>query len=184
MSESSQTNPAVPHRARPAHDPRRLLLLLPPLLFLGLQLRTVSYEFVWNDHTEIEQGTLIRPPGELMLAFVEPMHRGLDFRWEGVRQPYYRPLHAIAASLVHATVGERPTAYRTVSLAAGTVTIALFTAFAWMVLGRIGPALFAGLVSAFHPAGIEVYVWISGMSQVLSALSIGYGFQTNLTRSP
>ena len=172
MSESPQMNPAIPHRARPVRDPRLLLLLLPAILFLGLQLRTVSYQFVWTDHTEIEHGTLIRPPGELMLAFVEPMHRSLNFRWEGVRQPYYRPLHAIAASLVHAAVGERPAAYRTVSLAAGAAAIGLFTVFAWMVLGRVGAALFAGLVAALHPAGIEVYVWISGMSQALSVLFV------------
>ena len=55
IRESSQTNPAVSHRARPVRDPRQLLLLLPALLFLGLQLRTVSYEFVWNDHTALER---------------------------------------------------------------------------------------------------------------------------------
>ena len=92
MGESSQTTPAGFLRAPSVRDPRWLLLLVPSLLFLGLQLRTVSYDFVWTDHAEIEHGTLIRPPAELMLAFVEPMHRGLDFRWEGVRQPYYRPL--------------------------------------------------------------------------------------------
>jgi thioredoxin-like negative regulator of GroEL len=172
MGESSQTTPAVSHRARSVRDPRLLLPLLPALLFLGLQLRTVSYEFVWTDHTEIEQGTLIRPPGELVVAFVEPMHRGLDFRWEGVRQPYYRPLHSITASLVHARVGKRPAAYRTVSIAAGAVAMALFTVLAWMVLGRLGAALFAGLAASLHPAGIEVYVWISGMSQALSALFV------------
>jgi len=170
MSESSQTSPVGVERARPVRDPRLLLLLLPSLFFLGLQLRTLSYGFVWTDHAEIEHGTLIRPPAELLLAFVEPMHRGLDFRWEGVRQPYYRPLGAIAASLVHAAVGERPAAYRTVSLAAGTIAIAIFSVFAWILLGRVEAALFAGLVAALHPAGIEVYVWIAGMSQALSLL--------------
>jgi len=180
MNESSKTNPAGSHRARSVRGSRRLLLLLPSLLFLGLQLRTVSYDFVWTDHTEIEHGTLIRPPAEFLLALVEPMHRGLDFRWEGVRQPYYRPLHAIAASLVHGAVGERPAAYRTVSLVAGTIAIAIFTAFAWMVVGRVGPALFAGLVAALHPAGIEVYVWISGMSQALSVLFVLSSFLAGL----
>lgn len=170
MGESSQTTLGGSRRFSSLRDPRLLILLLPSTLFLSLQLRTVSYEFVWTDHAEIEHGTIIRPPAEFLLAFVEPMHRGIGFRLEGVRQPYYRPLGAIAASLVHGTVGERPAAYRSVTLAVGTIAVAIFTALAWMVLGRVGPALFAGLVAALHPAGIEVYVWISGMAQALSAL--------------
>ena len=50
----------TPRLWAPVRDPRLLLLLLPVLLFLALQLRTVSYAFVWNDHTEIENRTLIR----------------------------------------------------------------------------------------------------------------------------
>jgi tetratricopeptide (TPR) repeat protein len=153
-------------------DRRWLLALLPGLLLVALHGRTLSYGFVWTDHAEIEVGTLIRPPAELAHAFLEPMHRDLGLRFAGASQPYYRPLHSLVASVVHSLAGLVPTPYRAVSLALGGVTLALFFVLAWQLLGRPGPALFAAAVPALHPAGVEVYVWIAGMSQALSALFI------------
>ena len=48
------------------------LLLLPALVFTGLYLRALDYEFVWTDKGEIEQESLIRPPDQLLDAFQRP----------------------------------------------------------------------------------------------------------------
>jgi tetratricopeptide (TPR) repeat protein len=151
---------------------QRLIFLLPALVFLALHARTLPYEFVWTDQTEIVRGTLVRPPGELARAFVEPMHRNLDFRSAGLSQPFYRPLLAVSVSLVHAAVGKRAPAYRSISLLTGAVTASLFAVLAWLLLRRVGPALFAGLVPAVHPASIEVYVWIASLSEALVDLFV------------
>lgn len=157
---------------------RRLLrgaavALAPALLFLGLHLRALDYEFVWTDEGEITgQGSLVRPPDRILAAFAEPMHGELGFQLQGVRQSYYRPLQVAIVSAVHAAAGSLPRAFRAVSLALGAATAALFALFAWRLLGRAGPALFAGAVAAAHPATVEVHVWIAGLSAALVALFV------------
>ncbi|MFP6624126.1 MAG: hypothetical protein VCC20_11665, partial [Myxococcota bacterium] len=39
-----------------------LAAVLPALLFFALYARSLPYEFVWTDRTELVQGLLIRPP--------------------------------------------------------------------------------------------------------------------------
>jgi hypothetical protein len=87
-------------------------------------------------------------------------------------QAYYRPVQVVVASLVHAVAGKSPRAFRSVSLALGGLTLALFTAWVWWLIGRPEPALAAGLLLAAHPTGIETYVWIASLSEVLADLFV------------
>jgi tetratricopeptide (TPR) repeat protein len=143
-------------------------LLLPALVFTGLYLRALDYEFVWTDKGEIEQESLIRPPDQLLDAFQRPMHANLDFRLAGTRQSFYRPLQVALVSLIHEAHGKEPRYYRAASLAIGAATAVLFAALAWLLFRRLGPALLAGTILAVHPGGVEVYVWISGLSAALA----------------
>ena len=145
-----------------------LVLLLPALVFGALYLRSLDYELVWTDTGEIEQGTLIRPVDGLLDAFVQPMHGSLDFRLAGVPQSFYRPLQVVLLSLIHDRHGTEPRFYRAVNLALGAATAVAFTALAWALFGRVGLALLAGTIFAVHPGGIEVYVWVAGMSAALA----------------
>jgi hypothetical protein len=104
---------------------------------------------------EIVDGSLIRPDGASWRAFVEPMH--LE-EVAGSVQPYYRPVQVVLVNAIHAATGKSPRAFRTVTLAIGSLTLLLFTGFAWMLLGAPAPAILAGLIVAAHPVGIEVYV--------------------------
>lgn len=144
-----------------------LLLLLPALLFLGFHLRTLDYGFVWTDQIEIVDGGIVLPPSELHHALVRPMVADVA---TGASWAYYRPLQVITVSLIHAMAGETPRAYRLPSLLIGAATMSLFAGLAWIGLGRAGPALFAGMLPAVHPAGLEVYVWIAGLSASMVAL--------------
>ncbi len=154
----------------PLRGPRRLLLLLPALLLLTLHLPALDYGFAWVDEDEIVTGTLLRPPSEIMHALVEPMNRWMP--GGGAVQPYYRPVQAIVASLVQALAGKSPRAFRSVSFALGALTVTLFTALVWWLVGRPGPALAAGLLVAAHPTGLETFVWIAGLSEALADLFI------------
>jgi tetratricopeptide (TPR) repeat protein len=144
------------------------LLLLPALVFTGLYLRALDYEFVWTDKGEIEEGSLIRPPDQHLDAFRRPMHANLDFRLAGTRQSFYRPLQVALVSLIHEWQGKEPRYYRAAGLAVGAATAVLFTALAWLLFRRLGPAVLAGTILAVHPGGIEVYVWIAGLSAALA----------------
>jgi hypothetical protein len=147
---------------------RWLLMAAPSLLFLALHLPALDYEFVWTDQGEIVQGTLIRPSGASWRALLEPMHSDVV----GGAQPYYRPLHVVVVNSIHTVEGKDPRGFRAVSLGIGSLTMLLFTVFAWMLLRARGPAILAGLIAAAHPAGIEVYVWIAGLSEALADLLV------------
>lgn len=144
------------------------LLLLPALVFTGLYLRALDYEFVWTDKGEIEEGSLIRPADQLLDAFQRPLHANLDFRLAGTRQSFYRPLQVALVSLIHEWQGKQSRYYRAAGLAVGAATAVLFTALAWLLFRRLGPAVLAGTILAVHPGGIEVYVWIAGLSAALA----------------
>ncbi len=143
-------------------------LLIPSLIFLGLSLRALDYEFVWTDTGEIEQGTLVREPGRILDAFSEPMHANLDFRLAGVKQSFYRPLQVALVSWIHARHGATPRYYRAANLANGAATALLFAAFAHLLFRRVELSVRAGSIFATHPGGIEVYVWIAGLSAALA----------------
>jgi hypothetical protein len=142
----------------------RLAVLLPALLFAALHLRTLDYGFAWVDEAEIANASILRPPGQILAAFAEPLHRPLGFGTETFAQPYYRPFQVITASALDAAFGRAPRTFRALSLALGALTASLFAALVLTLMGDARAALFAGALFAVHPALLEIYVWISGLS--------------------
>jgi hypothetical protein len=151
---------------------RRLALLLPtlitPLAWVLLYLPSLDFPFVWEDRDAIGSGTLLRPEGQTLAAFREPLHR-IEQRGASARQIYYRPLPVVALSLVDQQLGREPRHFRALTIAAGALSAAAFGCFAGWLFGRAGPALFAALFAALHPVGIETTVWIAGVPATLSA---------------
>jgi len=143
-----------------------LALLLPSLLFCALYLRGVDYEFVWTDEPEYAAGSVIRPPGRILEAFQQPLHYVEDSRARFLVQPYYRPLQVVTVSVLDDAFGRTPRTFRAASLLLGAVAVALFSAFACWLLGPAA-GLLAGAAVAAHPAGIEIYQWVSGLSAAL-----------------
>ena len=150
-----------------------LAILLPalvaPLAFAALYLPSLDYPFVWEDEGAIAAGTLLRPEGQTLAAFREPLHR-IEIRGASARQAYYRPLPVVALSLVDQQLGREPRHFRTLTIAAGALCAAAFGGFAGFLFGRAAPALFAALFAALHPVAIETTVWIAGVPGSLSAL--------------
>lgn len=142
------------------------------VLFLGVHLPAIGYDFVWTDQGEIENGLLVRQPGRILAAFAEPMHPELAQLSPGAVQPYYRPLHVVVVSLIDHHLGRRPSAFRAVNLAVGAATVAAFWLLVRLLLGDARLAALAAALVAVHPAGIENYVWIAGLGSALAALFI------------
>ena len=187
LSGIEYARPAMP---RVPADRLRLaaLVLIPSLLFLGLYWRSLDYDFVWTDQGEIEVGLLILPPDEIATAFQRPMLSGLEELMPGLTAPYYRPLQVIAASWIDHHRGRLPRNFRILNLWLGALTSAGVAWLAWRLFGRLDCALLAGGVFAAHPANIENYVWIAGLSHALAALFITAGLICGVvalqTRSP
>jgi tetratricopeptide (TPR) repeat protein len=148
------------------------LLLLPVFVFLGLYLRALDYDFVWTDQGEIEHGILIQPPDRWLEVFWQPMHPQLAVLSPGSAQPYYRPLQVALVSFIDYEYGRRPRHFRLACIALGAATVLLFTLFAQVLMRDPGMAALAGAVFAVHPAGIENYVWIAGLSAALATFFI------------
>ena len=146
--------------------PRWAALLLPalvaPLAWVVLYLPSLDYPFVWTDEGALGGGAMLRPAGETLAAFREPLHR-IEHRGASARQAYYRPLPVVALSLVDQNFGREPRHFRSFTHAVGAICVAAFGLFAGWLFGRAGPALFAALFVALHPVGIEATVWITGV---------------------
>jgi tetratricopeptide (TPR) repeat protein len=143
-------------------------LFAPPLLLLALYAPALDHEFVWTDQGEIVQGILIQPHGRLLEAFTQPMHPDLHALAPGSAQPYYRPLQAVVATSIDTQFGRRPRAFRSATLALGAVTMGLFAGLCWWLFRDPLPAAIAAALAAAHPAGVEMYVWIAGLSGALA----------------
>lgn len=143
-------------------------VLLPALLFLALHARTLHYELVWTDVPEIAWGSILRPPGRILHAFREPLQSIDDFAVRSFSQPYYRPLQVVTASLVAAAWGREAAPLRAVTLSLGALTAALFAALASQLLRSRRAGALAGAIFAVHPVGLEIYVWVGGLSAALA----------------
>ena len=152
----------------------RLAVLLPVLLFAALHLRTLDYGFTWVDEAEIVAGSILRPPGQILAAFGEPLHRAQGFGTETFSQSYYRPFQVVTASALDAAFGRTPRTFRALSLVLGALTASLFAALALTLFGDARIALFAGALFAVHPVLLEIYVWIAGLSAAWWASRAGH----------
>jgi tetratricopeptide (TPR) repeat protein len=176
MSESARgpergdaTAAGVSGGARRRAATAALLLLLPGVALAALYARALDYDYAWTDTSAIAGRSMLRPPGEIALAFREPLHR-IAHRGGAARQSYYRPLQTAALSWVDDRFGSTPRSFRSAGLAIGALCFGTFSLFAWMLLGSPAAALFAALFVACHPVGIESFVWIAGGSGALCAL--------------
>lgn len=149
------------------------LLVLPALALWLVHARALDYAFTWTDASAIGQGTMLRPPGQVLEAFREPLHR-VSGRGAAVRQPYYRPLQVVLLSTVdHVSgPGREPRAFRATAFGVASLGCAVFALLAFALLGRFGPALGAALWVAVHPVGLESTVWVAGVSGALCSLFV------------
>lgn len=147
-------------------------MLVPVLLFLGLHLRALDYDFVWTDQAELQHGLLIRKPGHILSAFGEPVFLTLGEIAPTSTQPYYRPLHIVLVSLIDQHLGRDPANFRAFLLAIGAATMAAFFFLVLALTDEPWAAAIAASLAAAHPAGIENYVWIAGYGGALAILFI------------
>jgi len=143
--------------------------LVPALWFAVLHWRAVDYPYVWTDITAIGEKSMIRPAGEIVASFGEPLHR-IDFRGGGVKQPYYRPLQVVLLSLAAQSGDDSPRAFRELTIGVGALCVAAWGIAVWILTGSVPAATFAALFVAAHPVAIESTTWISGMSGSLCAM--------------
>ena len=153
-------------------DPR-LVLLLPALAALLVHARALGGDYVWLDHTHLEEGAALAGSDGVAALF----QRG--FAGTG----YYRPLTALSLSL-DAALWNTPFGFRLVTLAWHALA-ACMTSLAARRLGLSSRAgLLAGLIVAVHPAGSLVADAIAFRSESMIAVCLLGLVMAHLARRP
>lgn len=158
-----------------------LLLALAALAVYGA---SIGYEFVYDDHVQIERNPWLRDPRGFWLFLTRPFW---GFYLDRGSEPsnYYRPVFGIFYSLVARGFGLQPAAYHAASVALH-LAVTLLVAFGArrLLAGRRGEiaALAAGLLFAVHPAHAEAVAWVGDQVDPLTALFVLPALYSYLSR--
>jgi len=154
------------------------------LAVLAVYGASVGYEFVYDDHVQIERNPWLRDPRGPWLFLTRPfwgfyMDRGTE------PSNYYRPMFGLLYSLVARGFGLQPAAFHAVSVALH-LAVTLLVAYGALRLfsGRRGDvaALAAGLLFAVHPAHAEAVAWIGDQVDPLTAIFVLAALYSYLSR--
>lgn len=152
---------------------KRLALALPALAAFAAHARALGGDFLWLDHTHLEERAALAAPGDWLSLFQQ------GFAGTG----FYRPLTALSLSF-DAAVWGTPFAYRLVTLAWHALA-AVMTSLCARRLGLSArAALVAGLVFAIHPAGSLVADAIAFRSESMIAVFLLGLVIAHLARKP
>jgi Tfp pilus assembly protein PilF len=164
----------LPHRRRIALG--AVLLAAAVLAIYGA---SIDYEFVYDDHVQIERNPWLRDPDGFRLFLTRPFWGFYQDRGEGPSN-YYRPVFGWAYSLVARGFGLQPAAFHATSVALQiAVTLLVALGARRLFPDRWGPdrrgeiaALAAGLLFAVYPAHAEAVAWIGDQVDLLTALFV------------
>ncbi len=161
----------IPPAMKLATDRRTLLgAALLALVVLAIYGATIDFEFVYDDHVQIERNPWLRAPDGFRMFLTQPFW-GFYADRGALPSNYYRPAFGWAYSLVARGFGLQPAAFHAVSVAlhiAVTLLVAL-GARRLVEERREVAALAAGLLFAVYPAHAEAVAWIGDQADLLTA---------------
>ncbi len=144
------------------------LLVLLVLIVFGPSL---THDFVWDDHGLIVQNPDIHVEGHWARPFLRSFWQ-TGANTEDPTRSFYRPLVSISYRLDYLVWGLNPMGYHLTNLLLhATVTCLVYLLGLRLLEGRT-PAFVAAALFAVHPSHVENVVWISGRTDLLSALFV------------
>jgi Tfp pilus assembly protein PilF len=157
----------LPHRRRIALG--AALLAAAVLAIYGA---SIGYEFVYDDHVQIERNPWLRDPDGFRLFLTRPFWGFYQDRGAGPSN-YYRPVFGWAYSLVARGFGLQPAAFHATSVVLHiAVTLLVALGARRLFPDRRVAALAAGLLFAVYPAHAEAVAWIGDQVDLLTALFV------------
>ncbi len=165
-SEPSAAELLAQHLRRPS-----VLLPLLGLVTFVLYSGSLSFDFVWDDWSQIVNSPIIRTWSNLPRAF------GSDLWYHVARhQVYYRPLFVAWSMLNYTLFGLRPWGWH---LGAVLLHVGAVAAVFWLAR-RLGleywTAALAALIFALHPIHIEPVTWVSAASDTMVTTFVALAF--------
>lgn len=143
--------------------------LLVALALLAVYGVSIGFEFVYDDHVQIERNPWLRDPDGFRMFLTRPFWDFYRDRGTGPSN-YYRPLFGIVYSLTARACGLQPAAYHAVSVALHLAVTLLVALGAWKLVRSETAGLAAGLLFAVYPPHAEAVSWVGGQADLLAAL--------------
>lgn len=156
---------------------RPLLVVVVVLAALFVFAPSLGYEFIYDDHVQIQANPWLQSPDGFRQLFTRPFWAFFQDRGD-LATNYYRPLCGGLYALTARAFGVAPLPFHAVSFALHTA-VALLACGLLLRLRRApgeraaaaaGPLLATGLVFATHPAHAEAVAWVGGQADLLAAL--------------
>ena len=152
--------------------PRRGLLAVLALLVVASALlpyvRTVGYEFVWDDPFVIGKHLDVTGPADLVRIWNLPFDSLL--KDEAMGRTYFRPAVLYSLALDRALHGERAGGFHATNVTLYAAVCFFLWLFAWRLSGMPVAAALGTILFALHPTHPESVAFVSGRTDVLGAL--------------
>jgi tetratricopeptide (TPR) repeat protein len=165
---------SLPPRYLPKYRPILGALILAAVV-LAIYGASAGFEFVYDDHVQIERNPWLRDPDGFRMFLIHPFW-GFYADRGALPSNYYRPAFGWAYSLVARAFGLQPAPFHVVSVALHLAITLLVALGAWRLAAAGGErkreiaALAAGLFFAVYPAHAEAVAWIGDQADLLTAL--------------
>ncbi|TMQ48528.1 MAG: tetratricopeptide repeat protein [Candidatus Eisenbacteria bacterium] len=143
-----------------------LFALLVILAALVPHLKTLDYDFVWDDKVMIGPVLDLSGPADLVRLWSTPFDSLL--RDPVLHNTYFRPVTLLSLALDRAIYGSQPAGFHLTNLVAFAAACLFLWLLAWELSGTPGLAALGAVVFALHPTHPESVDFIAGRTDVIS----------------
>jgi protein O-mannosyl-transferase len=140
-----------------------LLCLVSLLIFV----HTISFEFVYDDETQILRNPWIRDWSKVGQFFTTDVW---GFSRINSISNYYRPLHMVVHAIGYSLSGFKPGGYHLINILLHIISTLLVARIGLQLTREKSVAIAAGLLFALHPVHAESVTWIAGVPDPLCAV--------------
>jgi hypothetical protein len=133
-------------------------------------LRTVGYDFVWDDRVLVGPHLGIHGPADIARLWSTPFDTYL--RDPALHRTYFRPAVVYSLSADRALFDDRPGGYHAANLVWYGAACLFLWLFTWELTGRPVAAAAGAVLFALHPTHPESAAFISGRTDLLAGVSL------------
>jgi tetratricopeptide (TPR) repeat protein len=165
-SRSDQKKPASPRGPSAVARLPIWIILIVVLVGACVFVRTLPYEFVYDDNSQIVRNAWIRSWADAGRFFTTDVWA---FTGQAARSNYYRPLQMIVYAAAHSIGGLAPFAYHLFSVLLHSLCCFWVVFIGYRLTENRWVSLAAGLLFALHPIHVESVAWIAAVVDPLCA---------------
>lgn len=131
----------------------------------------VGYEFVYDDHSVIEDNPSLTDPMQILRGFTENVWA---FSPENTRPIYYRPVFMAWVTVHRLLFDVNPAPWHATTILLHLLAVAILFGLLRRLSGRESLAAAASLLWGVHPTRVESVAWVLGNTDPMAAI-FGFG---------